>query len=74
VTKPTVRRGGGDFSERRSAIMFIVGLIVPKLSGLASSFGVALEFILANGLTPQSHISDFPELSEAIPGISLKAA
>jgi len=49
-------------------------LTVPKLSMPASSFGVAFEFILLNGLTPQSYLCGCTELSEAILGITLKAA
>jgi len=48
VTKLTVRRGGGDFTERRSAIVVISGSTIPKLSGLANSFGAAFRFILAH--------------------------
>jgi hypothetical protein len=46
VTKPTVRRGGGDFTERRSAIVVISGSTIPKLSELANSFGAAFKFMI----------------------------
>ena len=74
VMKPTVRLGVVGFTETCCAIVVIVGLTVPKLSGRASRFGVVFEFILANGLTPQSYLPDSTELSEATPGITLKAA
>ena len=41
VTKPIVRGGVRAFSERRSAMVVMVGSTIPKLSGLANSFGVA---------------------------------
>jgi hypothetical protein len=76
VTKPTVRRGGGDFTERRSAMVVIVGLTVAfKLMIGERSDLLVDEWKLVVGLEKsQNHISDFPELSEAIPGVSLKAA
>ena len=74
VMKPTVRLGAADFTGTSCAIVVIVGLTVPKLSRLASSFGVAFEFILLNGLTPQSYLCGCTELSETILGITLKAA
>ena len=74
VMKPTVRLGPADFTDTACAMVVIVRLTVPKLSRPASSFGVAFELILLNGLTPQSYLSSSPELSEVIPGITLKAA
>ena len=46
VKKPTVRRGGCDFTERRSAIVVISGSTIPKLSGLANSFDVVFKFMI----------------------------
>ena len=94
VMKPTVRRGGGDFTEECSAIAVIVESTIPKLSGLANCFGVAFKFMISPasvGGFVRKRLSasrdfllvsnergvrslDFPELSEAILGITLKAA
>ena len=47
VTKPMVRRGGRDFTGRRSAVAVISESTIPKLSGLANSFGAAFRFMIS---------------------------
>jgi hypothetical protein len=49
VTKPIVRRGCDAFREGTSAMLVIVGSIIPQLPGLASSFGVAFECTIKEG-------------------------